>query len=352
MYQRGLKSGLVFVLLLLAFLPVRGQPYKAEAKLDTNRIRIGDQIHLYLTLHQPETARVKFPTWQQRISPEVEVVKSFPRDTMRDRQQEGITIRQKFLITSFDSGAVEIPPVSFLYQEGQGVDSLLTAPLSLYVETVRVDTTSNIFGIKGPFGAPLSWSEVLPWILGALALGLFIWAVIYVLRRRKRKEPLFQPRKPQEPAHVYALRELDRLQADRLWQNDQIKAYYTRLTEILRTYLWMRYGIKTLERTTEEILASLQNSELDDQTAYNLLADNLRFADLVKFARMKPAPRENEAALQQAYDFVHTTRYIPEAEEPEQDPQEQNQELNQGNEGEQQEGQESTQDIKTDHGTR
>src|SRR6056297_2823605 len=169
MYHRGLKAGLVFVLLLLAFLPVRGQPYKVDAQLDTNRIRIGDQIHLYLTLHQPETARVKFPGWQQRITPEVEVVKSFPRDTMRGNQQEGITIRQKFLITSFDSGAVNIPPVSFLYKDRQGVDSLLTAPLSLYVETVRVDTTSNIFGIKGPFGAPLSWSEVLPWILGALA---------------------------------------------------------------------------------------------------------------------------------------------------------------------------------------
>jgi len=349
MYSKVLKAGFVFVFLSLAFLPLRGQPYQAEARLDSNRIRIGDQIHLYLTLSQPETARVEFPGWQQRITPEVEVVKSYPRDTVRNNQREGITIRQKYLITSFDSGAVKIPSVSFLYKDRQGVDSVLTAPLSLYVETVRVDTTGNIFGIKGPFGAPLSWAEMLPWILGALALGLIVWAAIYVLGRRKRKEPLLKPRKPREPAHVYALRELDRLKEDRLWQNDQVKAYYTRLTEILRTYLWMRYSIQTLERTTEEILSSLPGSEMDDQAAYNLLADNLRFADLVKFARMKPGPRENEAALQQAYDFVHTTRYIPVPEDKEEE--QQKQEQKEGNATEQEEGQESTQDNKRDHGT-
>jgi len=352
MYSKGLKTGFVIVLLTLAFMPIKAQPFQAEARLDTNRMRIGDQIHLYLMLNQPETARVEFPRWQQRISAEVEVIKSFPRDTLRKGQEEGITVRQRYLITSFDSGAVKIPPVSFLYKDRRGLDSVLTAPLSLYVETVRVDTTQNIFGIKGPFGAPLSWSEMLPWILGAIALGLILWAVIYVLRRRKKQEPLLKARKPKEPAHEYALRELDRLKEDRLWQNDQIKAYYTRLTEILRTYLWMRYGIKTLERTTEEILSSLNNSEMDDQAAFSLLADNLRFADLVKFARMHPAPRENEASLQQAYDFVHTTKHIPEDQEQEKGDDDQQAGQEQESNTKEEKGQESTQDIKTDQGAR
>jgi hypothetical protein len=129
---------------------------------------------------------------------------------------------------------------------------------------------------------------------------------------------VLEPRKATEPAHVYALRELDRLKADRLWQNDRVKVYYTRLSEILRTYLWMRYGIKTLERTTDEIMSSLNDTELAQQEAYEMLSENLRFADLVKFARMQPAPTENEGALQQAYDFVHATKYVGEK-EPEAD---------------------------------
>jgi len=319
MYMKGLKSGIVFILLSLVCFNGMGQPYRAEARLDTNRIEIGDQIHFSLILNQPETARVQFPQWQEHITPELEILKTYPRDTLGGEQAGGLTIRQQYLVTSFDSGAVQIPSISFLYRGSQGVDSVLTPPLRLYVETVRVDTTSTIFGIKGPLGAPLSWAEMLPWVLGVLALGLIVWTVVYVLQRRKRKEPLLKPRKPAEPAHVYALRELDRLKDDRLWQNERIKAYYTRLSEILRTYLWMRYGIKTLERTTGEILVSLQQVDRLEQKAYHLLVDNLRFADLVKFARMQPAPDEHEASLQHAYDFVHMTKHIPEAAQQEQD---------------------------------
>jgi hypothetical protein len=130
------------------------------------------------------------------------------------------------------------------------------------------------------------------------------------MRKRKRQEPVFQPKKPAEPAHVYALRELDRLGDEKPWENGQVKFYYTRLTDILRNYLWMRYRIKTLERTTDEILASLRESELEDRQVYDQLADNLRFADLVKFARLRPGNKESESALQQAYDFVYKTKYV------------------------------------------
>jgi hypothetical protein len=237
---------------------------------------------------------------------------------MGDKGDQTITVTRKLLITSFDTGKVEIPSVPFHYQGPQGVDSVLTPPMDLYVQTVAVDTTRDIFGIKAPFGAPLSWAEIWPWAAGFVALGLLVWALIYLLRRRKRKDMVLEPRKATEPAHVYALRELDRLKADRLWQNDRVKVYYTRLSEILRTYLWMRYGIKTLERTTDEIMSSLNDTELAQQEAYEMLSENLRFADLVKFARMQPAPTENEGALQQAYDFVHATKYVGEK-EPEAD---------------------------------
>jgi len=304
----------------LAFLLLAGlqqsraqEAYRVDARVDTNRLKIGDQIHLHITLNQPGEARVKFPSLEERLAPDVEVIKTFPRDTLRNEQAGQLVIEQKYLITSFDTGAVRIPPVPFYYQSRAGDDSLLSPPQSLYVESVRVDTTQEIFDIKGPFGAPLTIGEMLPYILGVVALALLAWGIYYVMRKRKRREPVFQPKKPTEPAHVYALRELDRLGEEKPWENGQVKYYYTRLTDILRNYLWMRYGIKTLERTTDEILASLGDSELDDRQTYDQLAGNLRFADLVKFARLRPQTDESESALQQAYDFVHKTRYVPQA---------------------------------------
>ena len=307
---------------LLAFLVLTGlqQPlaqeyYRVDARLDTNRLKIGDQIHLHITLNQPGEARVEFPPLEERLAPSVEVIKAFPRDTNTNKQTGQLVIGQKYLITSFDTGSVRIPALPFYYQSRAGRDSLLTPPKSLYVESVKVDTTSDIFDIKAPFGAPLTLREILPYILGAVALALLVWGILYVMRKRKRKEPVFQPKKPSEPAHVYALRELDRLGEEKPWENGQVKYFYTRLTNILRNYLWMRYRIKTLERTTDEILASLQDSELDDRKAYDQLADNLRFADLVKFARLRPGAKESESALQQAYDFVYHTKYVAQEQE-------------------------------------
>jgi hypothetical protein len=311
------QAGFLLAFLLLTGLqqPLAQEYYKVDARLDTNRLKIGDQIHLYITLNQPGKARVEFPLLEDRLAPAVEVIKAFDRDTTTNKQTGQLLIEQKYRITSFDTGSVRIPALPFYYQSRAGRDSLLTPPRSLYVESVQVDTTKDIFDIKAPFGAPLTLRELLPYILGAVALALLIWGIFYVIRKRNRKEPVFQPKKPAEPAHVYALRELDRLGEEKPWENGQVKYYYTRLTDILRNYLWMRYRIKTLERTTDEILASLRESELDDRHAYDQLADNLRFADLVKFARLRPGAKESESALQQAYDFVYQTKYVPREQE-------------------------------------
>jgi hypothetical protein len=321
MKKRLLQTAWGILLLLLAGLQgLEAQPYRVEAGLDTNRLKIGDQTRLHITLHQPETANVRFPVVKDHVAGGIEVLKSFPRDTLTGEETGQITIHQRYLITSFDSGAVNIPSLPFAYPNNGRRDSILTPPVDLYVETFQVDTTRGIFGIKGPLGVPLTLMEVLPWIMGAVALGLIVWGVVYLISKKRRREPVFQPARPSEPAHEYALRELDRLYDEKPWDADRLKHYYTRLTDILRNYLWMRYGIRTLERTTDEILGSLKESELDDDKACTMLAENLRFADLVKFARLRPGPDDNDASLQQAYDFVHATKYVPEtAQENEQE---------------------------------
>ncbi len=57
-----------------------------------------------------------------------------------------------------------------------------------------------------------------------------------------------------DPAHVIALRDLERLMSEKLWEKGEIKAYYTRLTEILRQYLENRFSVYSLEMTTDETL--------------------------------------------------------------------------------------------------
>ncbi|MBS3770316.1 MAG: hypothetical protein V5A47_06020 [Bacteroidales bacterium] len=311
-WYRLIFSGLF--LLLMPWGIVNAQSFQAEATLDTNKILIGDQIHLNLNIIQPEGARVSFPDIEKQVAPAIEILESSQRDTV-NLDGNSIGVRQQFLVTSFDTGQVDLPSLRFPYTYDGRQGSVETSPVAMSVQAVRVDTTQNIFDIKPPFGAPVTFMEALPYIAGILGLILLGWLVYYIIKKWRRREPLIASRKPAEPAHVYARRELDKLKEEKLWQKDKVKLYYSRLSEILRTYLWMRYGIKTLERTTGEILDSLQKSDFSDENLYNRLEDTLRLSDLVKFAKMVPNPSENEQCLDFAYEFVDQTKYIAEQSE-------------------------------------
>ena len=61
------------------------------------------------------------------------------------------------------------------------------------------------------------------------------------------------------------------------------------------------------EKTTAEIFESLKSKDLKAE-ARNKLKQLLSLADLVKFAKERPAPTENEQSIEDAIDFVKLTR--------------------------------------------
>jgi len=111
-----------------------------------------------------------------------------------------------------------------------------------------------------------------------------------------------------DPAHVIAFRQLEKLKQENLWQNGEIKLYYTRLTEILRYYLENRYRIYSLELTTQETLDALVRSGFKKDATYTQLKNILTGADLVKFAKYNPEQEEHETAFQESLNFVMATR--------------------------------------------
>ena len=113
------------------------------------------------------------------------------------------------------------------------------------------------------------------------------------------------------PPHVTALNKLNELRDKRLWQQNQFKEYHSELTDVLRDYLEKRYNITAHEQTTDEIMHSLRYAGLpaDDKEK---LRQIMVLADLVKFAREKPIPAENEASMEGAVSFVTATQKIDE----------------------------------------
>ena len=130
-------------------------------------------------------------------------------------------------------------------------------------------------------------------------------------------EEVVDPKKeePKLPPHEQAIKELDEIKQQKLWQQGRSKEYYTLITDTLRKYIEERFGINAMEMTSGEILELIRkNSEA--QSVYDNLRQILQLADFVKFAKMNPLPDENDLSMMNAYLFVNQTK-VEEMQEPE-----------------------------------
>lgn len=302
------------LLLVAAFITVvhpraEGQRIRVEASLDSSRILIGDQVNLTLTLEKPAEIEVGFPAIAENISEYIEILKQSPVDTTH-LENKAIRLTQKLLITSFDSGEHRIPPFWFRLQTNGKPDSIPSNELYIKVFTMEIDTTRGPTDIKMPYDAPVTLKEVTPFILGILLVAGIIFFIFYYISRRKRNLPLFSlPSKPAEPPHVIALRNLDRIRDEKIWQKDKIKEFYSQVTDVLRLYIEGQYNIPAPEYTTDETLRAVSaQPELISEKARARLSQILPLADLVKFAKYQPLPDDHHLTLVNAYFFVNETK--------------------------------------------
>jgi len=307
---RGIKKlFLLFAIVLISGI-ANAQQIKATASLDSANILLGDQVKLFLEIDHPKNVAVQFPQVPDSIAGKIEVLNRSGVDTFDVDNKNNLKQIQSYLITCFDSGVYRIPPYWFKINVDGQVDSIPSNGVTLQVHTMAIDTTKGPADIKMPYGAPLTLKEVIPYILGVILIGAIIFLILYSIKRKKKNQPLFaKPPKPKEPAHIIALRELDRIKNEKIWQKDKIKQYYSEVTEVLRVYIENRFEISAMEKTTDEIIQSFKyRNDLLSKKSFNNLSRILTLADLVKFAKYKPLPDDNNLTLVDTYFFVNDTK--------------------------------------------
>lgn len=310
--MKGTKTAYIAICLILFMLPgLKGQNITVTAAFDSTRILIGDQVAFTINIEQPSGISLALPVFRDTINGKIEVIDGPDFDTITIGT-ERIKITEKYLVTSFDSGYHRVDPV---YAELAGTDGIKRyfsdySVLEVARTAVTPPDSAEIFDIEGPYRAPLTAGEVMPWGLLALVTGLLVWLIVKLIRRlRKEKKQEVKPTVV-EPAHIVAFRELELLRNEQLWQKGETKRYYIRLTEIVRKYLENRYGVNSLELTTSETLDALVKTGFKKNESYNRLRSVLSQADLVKFAKYKPDPVENDTVFNESWEFVDTTRIV------------------------------------------
>lgn len=304
--KRNLLFGLV-ILLSSTCLHLSAQTFQAKAVLDSNRILIGDQIHVDFIVTAPLNAAFIVPSITQEVlsGSGIDLVGSSAVDTTIDGQS--VSYHQQWTITAFDSGAYVFPSIPVLSPDSQLLAQ--SQALTFLVNTVAVDTTAAIRDIKGIAKVPLTFKEILPYLLIGLAaiavIALLVWFILKHERKSKPQKKVVKAKSKIKP-HITALKELEKLKVKKLWQNGQVKQYYSELTDILRTYIDGRYDINAMEMISSDILKELESKELPQQLRKEL-EQTLGIADLVKFAKMEPLPDDHDRCYKQAVEFVRET---------------------------------------------
>jgi len=308
MTKKSINYILVFLSLLSCFsFKATAQGIQAVAKLEQSTIRIGDQIQLHLSVIQDAKEQVKFPVVADSIG-KIQVVSTSKQDTLTDPANAGkITVTQSIVLTAFDAGVYPVPAFTFTTPSG----TIQSNALSLDVQSVKVDTTKAIYDIKQPLAVSYTFMDWLKdnWqgVAAALVVVVFIGLVIWYFKKRPKAVEVIPPAAPPLPVHTIALNRLHELRDKKLWQRDEVKLYYSELSDVMRDYLEQRYRVKTQEKTTDEIFTGIKHLDIEPEQK-NMLRQLLMTSDLVKFAKGKPVATENEQQMENAIAFILKTK--------------------------------------------
>ena len=175
--------------------------------------------------------------------------------------------------------------------------------------TITVDSAlqgehgSGIEAPGGPFAARTNW-----WLWGGGAAALLLAGAAlarwFARRRRAPDDPLTVA----VPAHVRALRELQRWRGAPRGTPAEVAAFYVGVSQVLRVYLEERFGLHAPERTTEEFLRDLESADTLARAHRAELERFLQQCDLVKFAAVVPGEEEHQRTFELAEAFIESTR--------------------------------------------
>ena len=277
-----------------------------NASIDSLQLFIGEQAKVKLEVSCPAESRLVMPVYGDVLMPGIELVGEVKADTQYLNRMKRMLVTNEYTVTSFDSSFYYIPPFEVTVDD----EAYVSNPLALMVYDFPVDTTNvqAIFPIKDVFVRRLTFGDLWLMAFSFLMFGGICVLVPFMTSRYKDNKPILRRVviAPKLPPHQVALMAMARIKEEKSWQRDDVKQYYTELTDVLRTYMEERFGFNAMEMTSSEIIDHL--NEQPDKEWIDELRALFTMSDLVKFAKYKPLINENDMNLINAIDFVNETK--------------------------------------------
>ena len=274
-----MRKALIYILLIVAsvtlsaqgtVIPVKGAFLKQLQERDS--VLVADQLLYGFRLDGvAEGTQFVLPELPEEQDMRLMYLTPWVMDTLKvtKAKEEGkpalLDLAGSVLITSFEEGLYELPQIALQRMSSDGVlDTLVFDPVRLEVKTMPVDTaTFQPHDIKAQIRYPVTVQEVLPWLGLFWVVSIIVILIVCLIMMRKRKNDPEYVRK--DPAHIVALRELDKYRGSQMWAPEKQKVFYSGVTDALREYISERYGIGAMEMTTAEIFGQMKGTDVPEQ---------------------------------------------------------------------------------------
>ncbi|OLD45580.1 MAG: hypothetical protein AUI48_12205 [Chloroflexi bacterium 13_1_40CM_2_68_14] len=281
-------------------------PLALDVRVDPEEVTLGEHIAVRIAVEHDAREVYALPVFDPAP---LAVPPGAPQPKSRREELGSGKARTVFELTLADYGTLE-PRLPDLLLEVSGADGprrfrISGRPLkfrSLVQEEGQGSAERAHHGPKPPVPVMVR-SFLWVWLLGglAVAVALFFW--------RKRLARLWRGREGDTTSEPF----FDDLALERLWAL-RTEAPWTRgraaifeLSEIVRAYLGARLQFNALDLTSEEFVAELHRRRLIGLDLAALI-EEVRWEDLVKFAKLEPTAEECLGGIDIAESLIRHTR--------------------------------------------
>ena len=296
------------LLFFISFLSCAGiaQMPSFKTSIDRSTIVIGQQFKLKLEVNIPHNTFTLQSLSIPDSIPHFEIVGKGKSDSVHS--DDATYFSQILNITSFDSGLFVLPSfkLNFLSVDKGRVFSGLTDTFKINVTYSPIDSIQPFHDIHTIKNVKDEW-ELWMWLALIDAILLLIAIVLYILKRLKRKKKVELFASKLTP-YDEAMKDISDLQSKKLLENGEVKQFHTSLVYIFKKFMSRRSSKNLTLLTSEETLILLHQNEVSKENISSI-ANTLRMADAVKFAKFQPLISESEQSLLQTKAVIESINH-------------------------------------------
>ncbi|MCK5172022.1 MAG: hypothetical protein KAR47_01440 [Planctomycetes bacterium] len=234
-------------------------------------------------------------------------------DNLGDKLDENNNVvkRYQYRLEPFLSGTFQIPAFGFQFHETGGDPE--QEPYVLETEPIDVEVTSLlgeqreglvIADIEDVVEMPKESMPRWLYVTGLVLIYVLPLVILAYFRRRKIAKVVRIFRS----AHEIAYERLRKLVKEDLVTAGRIKEFYERVSDILRHYIEHRFDLRAPERTTEEFLIELADTDVLTASDKSDVGEFLKHCDLVKFAKHSPTTDQIQGMFDLVKSFIEKTK--------------------------------------------